>query len=211
MEESQKRKGEKLLNEKQFSGAIEIYNQLIQLNPQDKELWLKKGVALENLKKYSEAIECFNEAIKLDPTNISAWTNRGDSYSLLGDSVEATHSYVEVIRLRDDKEPKDEKENSKSSKEENNNDELREPKLSNNNEIEESKSSTCYEPKLNQADSKYLNIEPINQFIEEQRILKIKEDEEKMKKESIAKSEVEYFPEIKHVKKLEKIGEGSQG
>jgi tetratricopeptide (TPR) repeat protein len=47
--------------------AIECYDKVIELDPENEAAWINKGNALCNLNKYEEGIKCCDKAIKMDP------------------------------------------------------------------------------------------------------------------------------------------------
>lgn len=51
---------------------IEIYKKVIDLNPDDVDLWINMGYVYEYKKEQNKAIDCFEKALEVDPTNALA-------------------------------------------------------------------------------------------------------------------------------------------
>ena len=65
-------KGKALLEENKFEEALGFFEQALQMNQNDPELWNFKGVALRSIGRYNEALECFNKSLELDPRDKTA-------------------------------------------------------------------------------------------------------------------------------------------
>ena len=71
-----KEEGNKYTTQKNYSKAIQCYNDAIHYNSQMKEAWFNKGLAHIFLNQYNEALMAFNEAIRIDPNYQKAIDNR---------------------------------------------------------------------------------------------------------------------------------------
>jgi len=76
------RNGETNGAHKEYSNAISIYEQTLQLEPENIKALINQGIALNGIREYDRAIINLNKAIKLDPSNANCYLNRG--YSDLG-------------------------------------------------------------------------------------------------------------------------------
>ena len=79
------------------------YDQAIQFDSADKNLWLSKGVALETLGREDEALNCYDMALSLDPDNHFVHVRSGKVLAKLGRHEEAVQSYdkaLESVRRR---------------------------------------------------------------------------------------------------------------
>ena len=71
-----KEEGNQYTTQKNYSKAIQCYNDAIYYNSQMKEAWFNKGLAHIFLNQYNEALIAFNEAIRIDPNYKKAIDNR---------------------------------------------------------------------------------------------------------------------------------------
>lgn len=83
--------------EKDFTWAIEYFDNAIEINPQFKDTYNKKGVAYFMLDNDIEALESFNKAIELDPNYIEAYYYRGLIKYFLSNYPDAIQDYNKVI------------------------------------------------------------------------------------------------------------------
>ena len=60
--------------------AIEDYNKIIELNPEDADAYLNRGNAYYGKGEFDRAIEDYSKAIELNPEYARAYTNRGVAY-----------------------------------------------------------------------------------------------------------------------------------
>jgi tetratricopeptide (TPR) repeat protein len=51
------------------ANSLELYNKSLELDPNNKNLWIAKGRVLGQLSHYNGSIEAYNEAIELDPND----------------------------------------------------------------------------------------------------------------------------------------------
>jgi len=59
--------GKSKLEEGDFDGALDLFQQAILLDQKDPDLWNLTGIALRSMGRYGEAVECFNKSLSLDP------------------------------------------------------------------------------------------------------------------------------------------------
>ena len=60
-------KGLALYNLGKYEEAIEWYDKVLKIDPNDVNALNNKGLALNNLGKYQEAIEWYDKALEIDP------------------------------------------------------------------------------------------------------------------------------------------------
>lgn len=72
--------GWKLWDKKDFNGAAKIFEEAIQLNPNNSDAWRGRGTALNDSRQYERAIQDFNKALELNPKFDYAYNNRGVAY-----------------------------------------------------------------------------------------------------------------------------------
>ncbi|HEX9916822.1 MAG TPA: serine/threonine-protein kinase [candidate division Zixibacteria bacterium] len=77
-------KGFSLANLGLHEEAIGFYVKVLQLNPNDAEVWNGKASALAEIGKYQESMDCCDKALEIDPKHTGAWYNKGFSLENLG-------------------------------------------------------------------------------------------------------------------------------
>ena len=60
--------------------AIAIYNELVELCPEDSTAWSNLGLLYKRTGKYDDAVYCFESAIRYDENNAYAWNNLANVY-----------------------------------------------------------------------------------------------------------------------------------
>ena len=83
--------------------AIECFDRVIEINPENIEAWYNKGLILKNLGEHQEAIECFDRVIEKNPEDEGAWGNKGLLLHELGELNEEIICYDNILRIN----PKD--------------------------------------------------------------------------------------------------------
>lgn len=81
-----------------YSGAAKLYDEAIDLNPDNALAYYRRGTAYEISGQYENAILDLNRAIELNPDDDAAYINRGNAYSSLGQYDRAIADYTETIR-----------------------------------------------------------------------------------------------------------------
>ena len=76
-----------------YEKAIECFDKVIELEPNNASAWTNKGTLLSLSRKYQEAIKCYDKAIELEPDNAITWFNKGST--LMGESQ------MDVLHLTD--------------------------------------------------------------------------------------------------------------
>ncbi len=86
-------------NNKDFSGAIEDYNQAIKINPNYADAYFKRGLTRYKLGDKQAAIADYNQAININPNYAEAYINRGAVRYELGDKQAAIADYNQAINI----------------------------------------------------------------------------------------------------------------
>ena len=79
--------------------AIEIYDKILKINPNDVEAYFNKGICLSNLNLKEEAIQMYNKTIELNPNYIDAYFQRGYCYYNLKKYQKAMQEMNKVLQL----------------------------------------------------------------------------------------------------------------
>ncbi|WP_139458623.1 tetratricopeptide repeat protein, partial [Bathymodiolus thermophilus thioautotrophic gill symbiont] len=83
-----------------YDRQIEVYTQIIELDPENANVFNNRGNAYSKLKNYEKAIENYNQAIKLKPDHANSFYNRGNVYSDLKRHKKAIEDYDQAIKLK---------------------------------------------------------------------------------------------------------------
>jgi len=73
----------------EYKEAIKICNKVLNINPENADVWYNKGLALVSLEEFDEGIECYDKALEIDPENAVAWYKKGNLLDSLGKHKEA--------------------------------------------------------------------------------------------------------------------------
>ena len=87
------------LNEGEIEYALQLYDEILQVNPTDIHALNYKGLALASLGHYDEAIQWYDKVLNIDPTNVSALNNKGVALYNLGHYDEAIQWYDKVLAI----------------------------------------------------------------------------------------------------------------
>jgi len=82
-----------------FSLAVEIYKEVLRLNPKSVQAWVNKGISFGKLGKLQEAIKCFDKAIEINSKDEFAWENKGiilHRLNRIRDALECYHKVLEI-------------------------------------------------------------------------------------------------------------------
>ncbi|MEH2267934.1 MAG: tetratricopeptide repeat protein [Nostoc sp.] len=82
-----------------YEGAIEDFNQVIELDPQNAVAYNRRGDAYYRLGDYEQAQADASQAILLNPQDANAYFDRGFAISELGKYKEAIADYTQAIKL----------------------------------------------------------------------------------------------------------------
>ncbi|MBD2559319.1 MULTISPECIES: serine/threonine-protein kinase [Nostoc] len=82
-----------------YEGAVEDFNQAIELEPQNALAYNRRGDAYYRLGDYEQAQADSSQAILLNPQDANAYFDRGFAFSELGKYKEAIADYTQAIKL----------------------------------------------------------------------------------------------------------------
>ncbi len=85
-----------------YKGALEDYNQALQISDKDPEIWLNRGHVKEKLNDLKGAYSDYTKAIELNEKFEKAWVNRGNVLSKQGRVEEAIEDYTVAITFNPD-------------------------------------------------------------------------------------------------------------
>ena len=91
--------GNALLNQKNYEGAEEEYNESIRLQPDTANTFFNRGLVRSMLQKYDEAVKDYTEAIRIAPNDASTYENRGIVFEKLGQDKRAAADFAKAAKL----------------------------------------------------------------------------------------------------------------
>ena len=94
-------KGQSRLNLDQAEEALECFEQVLALDPNQPEALVKKGAALERLRKLDEAIACYDRAIAADSSLTVAYLYKGGLFNRMERFNEALECYEQALRTQE--------------------------------------------------------------------------------------------------------------
>jgi tetratricopeptide (TPR) repeat protein len=87
------------LNEGDIEDALQLYDEILKVNPTHIPALNYKGLALASLGQYEESIQWYDKVLNIDPTNISALNNKGVALYNLGQYEESIQWYDKVLNI----------------------------------------------------------------------------------------------------------------
>ncbi len=82
-----------------YFGAIQDFNNAIDLNPEDSGFFLNRGNAKHKVEDYRGAVLDFNQAVRLNERNYKAYFSRGQSKNEVGDKKAAMRDFDKSIEI----------------------------------------------------------------------------------------------------------------
>ena len=79
--------------------AIELYDQILEISPENINVLLMKGVALSNLERHKQSILTFYKVLQSDPKNISALVGMGIGFGNFGEYKVANSYFMNAYEL----------------------------------------------------------------------------------------------------------------
>ncbi|WP_341730547.1 tetratricopeptide repeat protein [Microcoleus sp. EPA2] len=90
--------GEKF-HKRDYQGAIQAFNQAIQLNPNYVEAYNLRGNIRSFLGDKKGALADYDQALRINPNDITLYENRANARSALGDKKGAIADYDQILRI----------------------------------------------------------------------------------------------------------------
>ena len=82
--------------------ALASFEQFLELQPNNDQIWLIRGMILSDLGRYEEAIASFDKTLEIKSDNGDAWDRRGNALSDLERYEEAIASYDKALEIKPD-------------------------------------------------------------------------------------------------------------
>ncbi|MBL7198044.1 MAG: tetratricopeptide repeat protein [Candidatus Omnitrophica bacterium] len=87
------------MNQKQFDGALQEYDNSIELNPDMYDAYQNKAVAFRLMGRFQDSVDACQETIRLFPEAAKTYCSLGWAYEKLQSFEDAIEAHVEAIRL----------------------------------------------------------------------------------------------------------------
>src|SRR5256712_2456 len=85
--------------------AAEVFDDLIQIDPENAKIWLDRARIQKAMEKFPEALESYDRAVALDEKLADAWYERATVLDALKDAKEALKSLTKALALKPDHAP----------------------------------------------------------------------------------------------------------
>ncbi len=82
-----------------YTGAIRMYDKVLEINPNDTFALFNKGLSYSNLGNYTGAVESYDKALAIDPNDIYVYLFRGYALDDLGNYTGAVESYDKALAI----------------------------------------------------------------------------------------------------------------
>jgi len=82
-----------------YEEALEAYDKVLEVDPNNAKEWYNKGYCLSELGRYEEALEAYDKSLELDPKLKIAWDNKGGILSYLNRYDEAIDAYNKALEV----------------------------------------------------------------------------------------------------------------
>jgi tetratricopeptide (TPR) repeat protein len=92
-------KGNSLFTEGRYEEAIQYYDKVLEIEPNDVYVLYNKGNAFYSLGNYTEAIQYFDKALEIEPRLVEALTNKGLALADLGKYQEAIQYVDKALEI----------------------------------------------------------------------------------------------------------------
>ncbi len=85
-----------------YEEALRLFDEALEADDKNPDVWEAKGRALSNLSRFSEAADCYEKAARRRPRDSSTWLRRGKALRESGQLTEAKASFQKALKLDPD-------------------------------------------------------------------------------------------------------------
>lgn len=93
------KQGHDKAEKKDYPGAIELYNQVIELDVNNQQVYYDRGIVYCKIGDYQKSIDDFTQILRLNDKHLQAYINRGEIYLKLGDNQGAIIDYSQALHI----------------------------------------------------------------------------------------------------------------
>jgi tetratricopeptide (TPR) repeat protein len=94
-------KGQSMLNLDDPKAAIACFEEVLAIERNNAEAWVRKGTALERLQQLNEAAECYDRAIAVNGSMTIAYLHKGGLFNRMERFNEALECYEKALRTQE--------------------------------------------------------------------------------------------------------------
>jgi tetratricopeptide (TPR) repeat protein len=94
--------GDAYYHMRQYLDAEKIYDQILNLSPDNPDVLNNRGILLRQLERYEESLADFNRSLQIRPNHPVVLMNRGNTYNALGRYEKAIDDFNLSLKLRPD-------------------------------------------------------------------------------------------------------------
>jgi tetratricopeptide (TPR) repeat protein len=96
------RRGEALVNSRQYVAAVDVLREATRKNPNDAEAWFYLGLASEGTGDWGSALQAYHHATHLKRDHSDAWRHLAMLYGNMGRTAEAWETTQQLARVNPD-------------------------------------------------------------------------------------------------------------
>ncbi|NQT76534.1 MAG: tetratricopeptide repeat protein [Bacteroidetes bacterium] len=93
-------KGTTAYNNEDFESGVGIFEQIVEMHPDDRKAYYNLGLGYFKLNKFSNALLAFNKAIEILPEDVLSIQYRGRVYYMLENFPKCLDDYTKVVELK---------------------------------------------------------------------------------------------------------------
>lgn len=93
------RRADDLVLQEQYTQALALYREAIDLDPYSSQTWNRLGIAQMKVGRFPDAVESFQKALDIDPYYTAAWKNKGDALQAQEQYQAAIDSYDRALAI----------------------------------------------------------------------------------------------------------------
>ncbi|MDH7509793.1 MAG: tetratricopeptide repeat protein [Methanolinea sp.] len=93
------RRADDLVLQGQYTEALDLYREAIELDPYSSQIWNRLGIAQMKVGRFPDAVESFQKALDIDPYYTVAWKNKGDALQAQEQYQAAIDSYDRALAI----------------------------------------------------------------------------------------------------------------
>lgn len=94
-------RGQSMLSLDDAEAAVSCFDEVLSLDPNNAEAWVRKGTALERLQQLDRAIDCYDRAIAVDSALTVAYLHKGGLFNRMERFSEALECYERALRTQE--------------------------------------------------------------------------------------------------------------